>query len=136
MTVGGCAAYREDALEAVGLFDPMFRYCDDIAVSLRLYQRGHLMLRDPAFWVKHHIDTCERVIWKKDLCYCRDAARITKRIMGRRLSLDMDGYRAFAGHVRSFLATGERYHAFEARRRRALRLATALFGLLSGCIFL
>ncbi len=135
MMVGGCAAFRRGALEAVGLFDPAFPYCDDIAVSLKLYQRGHRVLRDPAFWVTHHIDTRARTVWKKDLRYCRDSVRITKQIMGKRVSVDVNSYRAIVRHVRSFVATGDRYYAVEACRRGLFKLATTWFGIRSGCLF-
>jgi glycosyltransferase involved in cell wall biosynthesis len=136
MTVGGCAAFRKSALEAVGLFDPAFPYCDDIAVSIKLYQYGHRVLRDPAFWATHHLDARFWIIWTKDMRYCRDSVRITKQIMGKRLSVDVSSYRTIARHARTFLTTGDRYYAVEACRRTLLKLATTWFGLRSGCLFL
>lgn len=135
MIVGGCAAFRKSALEAVGLFDPAFQYCDDIAISLKLYQRGHGVLRDPAFWATHHIDTRVQTVWKKDLRYCRDSVRITKQILGKRVSVDVNSYRAIVRHARSFVATGDRYYAVEACRRGLLKFATTWFGLRLGCLF-
>jgi glycosyltransferase involved in cell wall biosynthesis len=136
MILGGCSAFRKEALEAVGLFDPAIPYCDDIAVSHKLYQRGYLVLRDPGFWATHHIDTAARTVWKKDLRYCRDAVRITKRILGKRVSVDANSYRTIFRHVREYFATGDRYCAVEARRRLVLKIATFWYGVASGCLIL
>lgn len=135
MVLGGCGIFRKDALEAVGLFDAAFPYCDDIAISLKLYQRGHRILRDPELWVHHYIDTDPRAIRTKDLRYCRDGARILKRLEGKRVNLDLNAYRAIAAHLLAYQSTRDPYNLFEARRRVAMKLATAWEGLKQGCLF-
>jgi len=71
--IPGCnMAFRKDALEAIGGFDPVFRAAgDDVDVCWRLRDRGGLIGYSPAAVVWHHRRKSIRKFWKQQVGYGR-----------------------------------------------------------------
>src|SRR5207245_905156 len=69
--IPGCnMAFRKDALEAIGGFDPVFRTAgDDVDVCWRLRDRGGLIGYSPAAVVWHHRRKSIRKFWKQQVGY-------------------------------------------------------------------
>jgi GT2 family glycosyltransferase len=69
--IPGCnMAYRKDALQAIGGFDPQFRIAgDDVDVCWRLQQRGWTLGFSPAAMVWHHRRNSLRAYWKQQKNY-------------------------------------------------------------------
>jgi membrane protein implicated in regulation of membrane protease activity len=113
----GCnMAFRREALEAVGGFDPVFRAAgDDVDVCIRLRERGGSLGYAPAAFVWHDRRASIRRYWKQQAGYGKAEALLERkwpgrynafgqlswggRIYGRGLSLDLSslGGRVYQG---------------------------------------
>jgi GT2 family glycosyltransferase len=69
--IPGCnMAFRKDALEAIGGFDPQFRSAgDDVDICWRLQERGWTLGFSPAAMVWHHRRNSVRSYWKQQIGY-------------------------------------------------------------------
>jgi hypothetical protein len=91
--VPGCnAAFRKDALLAIGGFDPRFRVAgDDVDVCWRLQERGLTLGFSPSAVVWHHRRSSIRAYWKQQRGYGEAEALLERKWPEK--------YNA-AGHVR------------------------------------
>jgi GT2 family glycosyltransferase len=69
--IPGCnMAFRKEALEAIGGFDPQFRIAgDDVDVCWRLQQAGGALGFSPAAMVWHHRRNSVQAYWKQQINY-------------------------------------------------------------------
>ncbi len=115
--IPGCnMAFRREALEAIGGFDPRFRIAgDDVDLCWRLQERGGVIGYAPAALVWHHRRKSIRKYWKQQLGYGRAEAllerkwpekyntlgqvRWTGRIYGKGIAVDLPsiGGRVYQG---------------------------------------
>lgn len=77
----GCnMAFRRQALEAIGGFDPQFRIAgDDVDLCWRLQQRGWTLGFSPAALVWHHRRNSIRAYWRQQLNYGRAEAMLERK---------------------------------------------------------
>ena len=77
----GCnMAFRRDALEAVGGFDPQFRAAgDDVDLCWRLRERGLRLGFSPAAMVWHHRRNSVRAYWRQQRGYGRAEAQLERK---------------------------------------------------------
>ncbi len=112
--IPGCnMAFRKDALEVVGGFDPIFRVAgDDVDLCWRLRDRGGVIGFSPAALVWHHRRNSIYKYWKQQAGYGRAEALLESkrpekynsfgqmkwlgRIYGKGVSLD---FSSLGGHV-------------------------------------
>src|SRR2546427_9406651 len=112
----GCnMAFRKDALEAIGGFDPVFRTAgDDVDVCWRLRDRGGLIGYSPAAVVWHHRRKSSRRFWEQQVGYGKAEALLEHkwparynsigqlswrgRLYGRGVSLDFSAMRGRVYH--------------------------------------
>jgi GT2 family glycosyltransferase len=76
--IPGCnMAFRKEALEAVGGFDPRFAIAgDDVDLCWRLQQRGHTLGYSPAAVVWHHRRNSLRAYWRQQKNYGKAEAML------------------------------------------------------------
>src|SRR5437667_249445 len=79
--IPGCnMAFRREALEAIGGFDPHFRIAgDDVDLCWRLQERGGVIGYAPAALVWHHRRKSIRKYWKQQLGYGRAEALLERK---------------------------------------------------------
>ncbi|HEX6535683.1 MAG TPA: glycosyltransferase [Gemmatimonadaceae bacterium] len=79
--IPGCnMAFRKDALEAIGGFDPRFRAAgDDVDLCWRLQERGWKLGFDPAAVVMHHRRKSVRAFWRQQRGYGRAEAMLERK---------------------------------------------------------
>jgi GT2 family glycosyltransferase len=79
--IPGCnMAFRRDALEAIGGFDPRFRTAgDDVDVCWRLRERGWTLGFHPGALVWHHPRDSVRAYWKQQTGYGRAEAMLERK---------------------------------------------------------
>jgi GT2 family glycosyltransferase len=79
--IPGCnMAFRKDALEAIGGFDPQFRTAgDDVDVCWRLQQQGWTLGFSPAAMVWHHRRNSVKAYWKQQLGYGKAEALLERK---------------------------------------------------------
>jgi GT2 family glycosyltransferase len=79
--IPGCnMAFRKEALEAIGGFDPRFRAAgDDVDVCWRLQQRGWTLGFSPAAMVWHHPRDSVRAYWKQQRGYGKAEALLERK---------------------------------------------------------
>lgn len=134
--VSGCSAFMKDTLEMLGLYDTRFRYMDDVALSERFYRSGFRSLMDPTIEVAHNIDTSERTIFRKDMRYGSDHARINRFIRYVRFKAYPEHYKQIFHSLLVCLATGDRYSFYKARTLFYHKLGLFREGLKLGAIYL
>jgi len=93
--IPGCnMAFRKDALEAIGGFDPVFRAAgDDVDVCWRLRDRGGLIGYSPAAVVWHHRRKSIRKFWKQQVGYGRAEALLEHKWPARYNSIGQLSWR-------------------------------------------
>src|SRR5262245_20169551 len=76
--IPGCnMAFRKDALQAIGGFDPQFRTAgDDVDVCWRLQQAGGTLGFSPAALVWHHRRNSVRAYWRQQRGYAKAEAML------------------------------------------------------------
>src|SRR5881396_91727 len=154
--IPGCnMAFRKDALEAIGGFDPVFRAAgDDVDVCWRLRDRGGLIGYSPAAVVWHHRRKSIRRFWKQQVGYGRAEALLEHkwparynsigklswrgRLYGRGVSLD---FSAMHGRVyQGVWGTAPFQSLYESRNSRwSMALAPEwylMIGLVAGTFLL
>jgi GT2 family glycosyltransferase len=79
--IPGCnMAFRREALEAIGGFDPIFRAAgDDVDVCWRLQERGLRVGFNPAAVVWHHRRDSVRAYWQQQCGYGRAEALLERK---------------------------------------------------------
>lgn len=79
--IPGCnMAFRRQALQTIGGFDPQFRIAgDDVDVCWRLQQKGWTLGFSPAAMVWHHRRNSIRAYWKQQLNYGKAEALLQKK---------------------------------------------------------
>jgi O-antigen biosynthesis protein len=79
--IPGCnCAFRKDALEAIGGFDPRFRVAgDDVDVCWRLQQNGGTLGFNPAAVVWHHRRNSLKAYWKQQIGYGKAEAMLERK---------------------------------------------------------
>jgi GT2 family glycosyltransferase len=79
--IPGCnCAFRKDALQAVGGFDPIFRAAgDDVDLCWRLMERGWEIGFQPAATVWHHRRNSLRTYWKQQKGYGKAEALLERK---------------------------------------------------------
>jgi O-antigen biosynthesis protein len=79
--VPGCnMAFRREALEAIGGFDPRFRTAgDDVDVCWRIQQAGGTLGFSPAAVVWHHRRNSVRAYWRQQIGYGRAEAMLERK---------------------------------------------------------
>jgi GT2 family glycosyltransferase len=79
--IPGCnMAFRREALEAIGGFDPRFRSAgDDVDVCWRLQERGGTLGFHPAAMVWHHRRNSIRAYWRQQVGYGRAEALLEQK---------------------------------------------------------
>ena len=79
--IPGCnMAFRKEALEAIGGFDPQFRTAgDDVDVCWQLQERGWTLGFHPAALVWHHRRNSVRTYWKQQIGYGRAEAMLERK---------------------------------------------------------
>jgi hypothetical protein len=104
-------AFRKDALQAIGGFDPQFRVAgDDVDVCWRLQQRGWTLGFNPSAVVWHHRRNSVKAYWKQQAGYGKAEALLERkwpskynaaghvawagRIYGRGIAATIGGWRA------------------------------------------
>ena len=87
--VPGCnMAFRKEALEAIGGFDPVFRTAgDDVDVCWRLRDRGGIIGYAPAAVVWHHRRKSIRKFWKQQVGYGKAEALLERKWPARYSSI-------------------------------------------------
>lgn len=122
--IPGCnMAFRKDALEAIGGFDPQFRVAgDDVDVCWRLRERGWTLGYSPGAMVWHRRRNSVWTYWKQQRGYGEAEALLERKWPER---YNLAGHLTWAGRVYSDGAT----HAAGWRRGRVYEgtWGTALF---------
>ena len=79
--IPGCnMAFRKDALQAIGGFDPQYRVAgDDVDVCWRLQERGWTLGFNPAAMVWHHRRNSVRTYWKQQQGYGKAEAMLERK---------------------------------------------------------
>ncbi len=79
--IPGCnCAFRKEALEAIGGFDPIFRAAgDDVDLCWRLMERGGKIGFQPAAMVWHHRRNSVRTYWKQQKGYGKAEALLERK---------------------------------------------------------
>src|SRR6266536_2529289 len=79
--IPGCnMAFRKSCLEAIGGFDPQFRFAgDDVDVCWRLQERGWTLGFHPAAMVWHHRRNSLRTYWRQQIGYGRAEAMLERK---------------------------------------------------------
>ena len=79
--IPGCnKAFRKEALEAIGGFDPRYRAAgDDVDVCWRLQENGGVIGFNPAAVVWHHCRNSVRTYWKQQLGYGKAEALLEQK---------------------------------------------------------
>ena len=79
--IPGCnMAFRKDALQAIGGFDPIYRAAgDDVDVCWRLQQQGWTLGFNPAAMVWHHRRNSVRTYWKQQKGYGKAEALLESK---------------------------------------------------------
>lgn len=79
--IPGCnMAFRKDALEAIGGFDPQFRIAgDDVDVCWQLQRAGGTLGFNPAAMVWHHRRNSVKAYWKQQLNYGKAEALLERK---------------------------------------------------------
>ena len=79
--IPGCnMAFRKEALQAIGGFDPQFRTAgDDVDVCWQLQERGWTLGFHPAALVWHHRRNSVRTYWKQQIGYGRAEAMLERK---------------------------------------------------------
>jgi len=79
--IPGCnMAFRREALEAIGLFDPRFRVAgDDVDVCWRLQEAGMTLGFCPSAMVWHHARNTVRTYWRQQRGYGRAEALLEEK---------------------------------------------------------
>jgi GT2 family glycosyltransferase/exo-beta-1,3-glucanase (GH17 family) len=79
--IPGCnMAFRKEALQAIGGFDPQYRIAgDDVDVCWRLQQQGWKLGFNPAAVVLHHRRNSVRAYWKQQVGYGRAEALLERK---------------------------------------------------------
>jgi hypothetical protein len=73
-------AFRKEALEEIGGFDPQFRTAgDDVDVCWRLQERGGTLGFDPGAMVCHHHRNSIRAYWRQQLGYGQAEAMLERK---------------------------------------------------------
>src|SRR5207245_6930080 len=87
--IPGCnMAFRKEALEAIGGFDPVFRTAgDDVDVCWRLRDRGGIIGYAPAAVVWHHRRKSIRKFWKQQVGYGKAEALLERKWPARYSSI-------------------------------------------------
>ncbi|OLE97026.1 MAG: hypothetical protein AUG75_13120 [Cyanobacteria bacterium 13_1_20CM_4_61_6] len=93
--IPGCnMAFRKDALEAIGGFDPVFRAAgDDVDICWRLRDRGELIGYSPAAVVWHHRRKSIRRFWKQQVGYGKAEALLEHKWPARYNSIGQLSWR-------------------------------------------
>ncbi len=96
--IPGCnSAFRRDALEAVGGFDPQFRVAgDDVDICWRIRERGWRLGFSPAAMVWHRRRDSIRAYWHQQRGYGRAEAQLERKWPERHNSA---GYLSWGGRV-------------------------------------
>jgi GT2 family glycosyltransferase len=96
--VSGCnMAFRREALEAIGGFDPQFRVAgDDVDLCWRLTDAGFTLGFSPAAVVWHHRRNSIRAFWRQQRGYGRAEGMLQRKWPERH---DADGHVAWAGRI-------------------------------------
>src|SRR5204862_745152 len=79
--IPGCnMAFRKEALEALGGFDPRFRTAgDDVDVCWRIQERGWTIGFNPAAMVWHHRRGSIRAYWRQQIGYGKAEALLEQK---------------------------------------------------------
>ncbi|HTL54723.1 MAG TPA: glycosyltransferase [Candidatus Limnocylindrales bacterium] len=79
--IPGCnMAFRREALNAIGGFDPQFRVAgDDVDICWRLQERGWTIGFSPAALVWHHRRNSVKAYWKQQLGYGKSEALLERK---------------------------------------------------------
>ncbi len=79
--IPGCnKAFRKDALEAIGGFDPRYRAAgDDVDLCWRLQEKGWVIGFNPAAVVWHHCRNSVTAYWKQQLGYGKAEALLEQK---------------------------------------------------------
>ncbi|HYN87715.1 MAG TPA: glycosyltransferase, partial [Ardenticatenaceae bacterium] len=98
--IPGCnMAFRKQALQAIGGFDPQFRVAgDDVDVCWRLQQQGWKLGFNPAAMVWHHRRGSVRTYWRQQYGYGRAEALLERKWPEKYNAV---GHLAWAGRVYS-----------------------------------
>ena len=96
--IPGCnMAFRKEALEAIGGFDPQFRAAgDDVDLCWRLRQQGWSLGFSPAAVVWHHRRSSVQAYWKQQIGYGEAEAMLEKKWPEKYNSL---GHHNWAGRI-------------------------------------
>jgi GT2 family glycosyltransferase len=96
--IPGCnSAFRRDALEAVGGFDPQFRVAgDDVDLCWRIRDRGWRLGFSPAAMVWHHRRKSVKAFWRQQRGYGRAEAQLERKWPDRYNSV---GHISWGGRV-------------------------------------
>jgi GT2 family glycosyltransferase len=96
--IPGCnMAFRKDALEAIGGFDPQFRVAgDDVDVCWRLQERGWTLGFSPSAVVWHHRRNSVVAYWRQQRGYGRAEALLERKWPDRHNNV---GHISWAGSV-------------------------------------
>jgi len=96
--IPGCnMAFRKEALEAIGGFDPQFRTAgDDVDVCWRILQRGWTLGFNPAAIVWHHRRNSVRAFWKQQRGYGKAEALLEAKWRDK---YNGAGHVAWAGRI-------------------------------------
>jgi GT2 family glycosyltransferase len=96
--IPGCnCAFRKDALEAIGGFDPQFHVAgDDVDVCWRLRERGWKLGFSPAAMVWHHRRNSVRAYWRQQRGYGRAEAMLERKWPEKYNAV---GHLAWAGRI-------------------------------------
>ncbi|MDP9346671.1 MAG: glycosyltransferase [Actinomycetota bacterium] len=96
--IPGCnSAFRREALEAIGGWDPIFRTAgDDVDVCWRLRERGWTLGFSPAAVVWHHRRNSIRAFWRQQKAYGRAEALLEAKWPDR---YNRAGHLSWAGRM-------------------------------------
>lgn len=96
--IPGCnMAFRREALQAIGRFDPQFRVAgDDVDICWRFQQDGRSLGFSPAAMVWHHRRDSVRGYWKQQAGYGRAERLLQKKWPGKYNAL---GYPRWVGRI-------------------------------------
>ncbi len=96
--IPGCnMAFRKEALEAIGGFDPQFRVAgDDVDVCWRLQQAGWTLGFSPAAVVWHHRRNSVRAYWRQQCGYGKAEAMLERKWPEKYTAA---GHAIWSGHI-------------------------------------
>lgn len=134
--VSGCSAFVKDVFDKVGPYDVRYLYMDDIAFSKKFYKTGFRAFRDVRIQIKHHIDTGEIMIFKKDIRYGGDQALINRYIDKIRFKFFVIHYKILAKDIFLLLASCKGFYLYEIRTLIYFKIGLFSSGFKIGCIYI